>query len=234
MASIRPLDDQLEKIAREELNENSDRLADDLRTLKAWLNKQDYLKSRTDDQFLVTFLRGCKHSLEKTKFKIDKFYSVRTSAPELFSNRDPLDPVIADVIKHQMFVPLPKVSSVDGARLFVFRPGRFDVKSFSLEDVMKVFFLGFDIMFTDDDNVAVAGQRIIFDIGDMTVSHIMQMTPTLVRRSMTLMQDASPLRLKGFHFVNMSLAFETALKLVKSFMSEKSRNRVNFRVFTDF
>ncbi|KAI8427674.1 hypothetical protein MSG28_002138 [Choristoneura fumiferana] len=40
---------------------------------------------RYNDQWLTTFLRGCKFSLERAKEKIDLYYSVRTTAPDMFA-----------------------------------------------------------------------------------------------------------------------------------------------------
>lgn len=37
-----------------------------------------------DDQWILTFLRGCKFSLERTKEKIDLFYTLKTSVPEFW------------------------------------------------------------------------------------------------------------------------------------------------------
>jgi hypothetical protein len=37
---------------------------------------------------IITFLRGCKFSLERTKEKLDMYYTLRTALPEFFSNRD--------------------------------------------------------------------------------------------------------------------------------------------------
>lgn len=42
-----------------------------------------------DDQFLVSFLRGCKYSYEKSKEKLDMYFTVRSAIPEFFSDRDP-------------------------------------------------------------------------------------------------------------------------------------------------
>lgn len=44
----------------------------------------------------MTFLRGCKFSLERTKEKFDLYYSVRSAAPELFKVKytDPIFDVI--------------------------------------------------------------------------------------------------------------------------------------------
>lgn len=52
-----------------------------------------------DDQFLITFLRGCKFSIQKAKEKIDLFFTVREEIPELIRNRDPLGKRMGAMIK---------------------------------------------------------------------------------------------------------------------------------------
>jgi hypothetical protein len=53
----------------------------------------------SDSQWLITFLRGCKFSLERTKEKLDMFYTFRSAVPEFFKNRDPLRPELREIIK---------------------------------------------------------------------------------------------------------------------------------------
>lgn len=87
-ANIRPLNEELKKITENDLNEMENRISDDIADLRTWIEKQPHLKARTDDQFLVAFLRGCKYSLEKAKSKMDYFYTMRTMMPELFAHNE--------------------------------------------------------------------------------------------------------------------------------------------------
>lgn len=50
-----------------------------------------------DDQWIVTFLRGCKYSLERTKEKLDLYYSIRVTAPELYGIR-PNNPLFDEIL----------------------------------------------------------------------------------------------------------------------------------------
>lgn len=52
-----------------------------------------------DDQWILTFLRCCKFSLQKTKEKIDAYYTIRNLMPEFFENRDPFEPEIQEYLK---------------------------------------------------------------------------------------------------------------------------------------
>lgn len=108
---IRPLSTELANVAKTELNENPAKIAEDIEYIRNWLQMQPHIVSRTgkkstsnidlsqsqtrvfssipDDQFLVSFLRGCKYSYEKTKEKLDMYFTVRSAIPEFFYDRDP-------------------------------------------------------------------------------------------------------------------------------------------------
>lgn len=47
----------------------------------------------------MAFLRGCKFSLERSKEKLDMFYTLRSIVPEFYGNRDPLDNRIQEILK---------------------------------------------------------------------------------------------------------------------------------------
>jgi hypothetical protein len=97
--NVRPLTPALQLLAADELNETPERLITDLQLLKDWIKQCPHLKVRTDDQFLVTFLRGCKFSLEKAKQKFDLYYTVRSHLPEVMLNRDPYDDKMKKLIR---------------------------------------------------------------------------------------------------------------------------------------
>jgi hypothetical protein len=99
MSKIRPLSDLLAKKAADELNEVPDRVPNDLAAIKQWLEKSPHINARTDDQFLMIFLRGCKYSLEKVKEKLDMYYTVRTALPQIMGKRDPLDAKVQSLVK---------------------------------------------------------------------------------------------------------------------------------------
>lgn len=53
----------------------------------------------SDDQRIMTFLRGCKFSLEKTKRKLDMYFTMRTAVPEFFNDRDVTRPELQEILK---------------------------------------------------------------------------------------------------------------------------------------
>lgn len=99
MISIRPLSEDLQKIAIEDLNEEPSKIKEALLEIKEWLSKQPHIKSRTDDQFLVNFLRINRYDLEKTKEQLDKYWTLHTVYPEFYRNRDPDDELMKKYLK---------------------------------------------------------------------------------------------------------------------------------------
>lgn len=96
--NVRELSVDLAAKAKSELNESTKRVPDDLEALRVWVGKQEHIAARTDDQFLIAFLRGCKYSLERAKEKLDTYYTVRTAIPEFFQQRDPNDAKLQEVM----------------------------------------------------------------------------------------------------------------------------------------
>jgi hypothetical protein len=96
---IRELSPALQKVACEQLFEEPDKIQEMVQFIRDWIAKSPHLKARTDDQFLVTFLRCCKYSIERTKQKIDLFYTLRTHMPEWIQDRDPQKLRIREILR---------------------------------------------------------------------------------------------------------------------------------------
>nr|ATY51904.1 CTD6 [Heliconius melpomene] len=222
---IRPLCPELEAKARAELNEDPQRIASDVQHIKDWLAKQPHLRARSDDQWIVGFLRGCKYSLERTKEKLDLYYSMRGLAPELFSAK-PSNPMSKEIMNIGVYFVLPKSATPDAPRVAIIRPGVYDPDKYKINDIFSVSILIQRILMKEDDNVIVSGMRTILDLEGVTVAHYLQMTPAVMKRMAVLSQDASPMRMKGTHYINTPPGFETVFNTMKLLLNEKNRNRL--------
>ncbi|XP_059622425.1 alpha-tocopherol transfer protein-like [Phlebotomus argentipes] len=227
MPNIRPLSEPLAKKAEKELFEVPERIDEDVTALRTWIAKQPHLRSRTDDQFLVTFLRGCKYSLERAKAKIDLYYTVRTSMKEMLMDRDPLSERNMELIRMGVGLPLPNTVTPDGPRIVLIRPGVYEPDKFSIVDIMRISLMANDMHLIEDDQMMVAGQIGILDLANTTMAHFLQFTPTLTKKMTVMNQEAMPIRLKGFHYINTPPGFETVYNMFKRFLNEKNRNRLH-------
>lgn len=106
----------------------------------------------------------------------------------------------------------------------------------------------------EDDTVVISGFRTILDLEGVTLAHYLQMTPAVMKKMAVLsqvhkivyfrfdkilygllsyytllsifLQDASPMRMKGTHYINTPTGFESVFNVIKNLLNEKNRQRV--------
>ncbi|KAJ6645817.1 Alpha-tocopherol transfer protein-like [Pseudolycoriella hygida] len=223
---IRELSPEVALVAKTELNENPSKIGEDIEYLRKWLQMQQHIVPRTDDQFLVSFLRGCKYSYEKSKEKLDMYFTVRSAIPEFFYDRDPSYTNLKEAISRGVTLPLPIPEKYNSSRVMLIRHGVYDPQKLGIEDVMKVAYMINDILIMEDDFAIVCGQTILIDLRGLTLSHVGQCTPSIIKKMTHSIQEAYPVRQKGIHFVNPSSIFDAVFKIFYNFMSSKIKKRI--------
>lgn len=223
MLLIQP-SDEMSKQIRVELNENIATRDSDLQIIKEWLAKQPHLPKIDDDRMLMTFLRGCKFSLEKCKQKLDMYFTMRTAAPEFFSNRDITRPEMREICNLVQIPPLPGLTK-NGCRVTVMRGKEKEVPTPNVAECMKLVMMIGDVRLREELR-GVAGDIYILDASVATPAHFAKFTPTLVKKFFVCVQEAYPVKLKQVHVVNVSPFVDTIVNFVKPFLNEKIRNRI--------
>jgi len=94
---IRPLPPDLLEHAIKKLNEDPKRRAADVQAIREWFKKQPHIIADPSDQLIISFLRACKFSLERTKEKLDLYYTVKSALPELFGGCDFRDKKLREI-----------------------------------------------------------------------------------------------------------------------------------------
>ncbi|ETN68021.1 SEC14 [Anopheles darlingi] len=222
---VRPILDCLKAKAASELNEKEKTIPEELEMIRTWIKQSGHIRGRMDDQFLLGFLRACKHSLERVKEKLDTYYTIRSVLPEVMRKRDPLDPFLRKVIRMGVSVPLPKTVKPDDPKIMLIRADAFDGDVCDFPDILKVFTMIGDILLRDDDQMVICGQAAIIDFGHSSSGHLFNFNLSFLRKASILNQQGSPLRQKGFHFINTPKGFDLVLNIFKGLMTEKNRNR---------
>lgn len=210
---------------RQALNEDVDTRQTDLEHIKEWLLKQPHLPDTWDEDRLMTFLRGCKFSLEKTKRKLDMYFTMRTACPEFFSNRDITSPELQKIASLGTIPPLPGLTP-DGKRVVVLRSKERDIDTPPITDVFKLILMVGDVRLSAEET-GVAGDVYILDASVVSAQHFSKVTPSLAKRFLVCVQEAYPVKLKEVHVVNVSPLVDTIVSWVKPFIKEKIRNRIH-------
>jgi len=227
-------DEDLMEAAKKDLGEDPVRVAQDLEIIKTWIKKSPHLHSiKQDDEFLKMFLRGCKFSLEKTKEKLDFFFTVRGNLPTWFDNWDPRLPEIRNIIKAGIYIPLPGYDK-HGRKVIVMRGGLSDPNTMKKEDEFKASGMLMESALNGDKQAVIRGIVLLQDLEGMTLSHALAVSPAVMKKAMTVWQDAYPSRPKALHFLNMPSAMESVFKMAQGFQNEKMRARNHVHPVGDY
>ncbi|KAB7496405.1 Alpha-tocopherol transfer protein-like [Armadillidium nasatum] len=198
---------------------------DDIEYIRKWIKKQPHLHIRTDDYFILRFLRGCKFSLEKTKQKIDMHYTLKAMIPEWFQNRDPEDPKIREILKLGVMLPL-KDADDKGRRIFICRNSVYDPKEYTIDELTKAIYILIDVFYEVDEIHQITGIVMIMDLKGTTAAHFLQFSPSAMKKSTVLWQDGYVTRNKCLHYVNVNSYFESMFKIFSVFLNEKMKSRI--------
>lgn len=91
--------EKVQKIAKKELRENESAREQSLDQLKDWIKKnRDIENVRTDDLFLLRFLRAKKFSVPMAEQMLLKYLNLRHTFPTMIKSLDFLEPKVASLI----------------------------------------------------------------------------------------------------------------------------------------
>jgi len=217
--------DELQAAAVAELAEDPKQLQEMMKILRDWIDKSPHLHSiRKDDAVLMTFLRGCKYSLERSKEKLDFFYSVRSNLPEWFDEWDPRQDYVQTILKAGVYLPLHGYDK-KGRFVILMRNGQVDPNSMKLENSFKVSTMVTELAMVNNPQAIIKGFVIIQDMEGMGAAHAMQINPTIAKKAMTVWQDSQPIRPKAMHFLGMPTVMVSIFNMMQALQKEKMRER---------
>lgn len=115
------LSDEVKKIAKDELREDESSRKQSLKQMRDWLAKnKDVENIRTDDVFLLRFLRCKKFSVPMAQQQLLKYLNMKKAMPHLITNLDYLSPVVIDLIDNGYIFASPIRDSKGRRVIFYF------------------------------------------------------------------------------------------------------------------
>lgn len=222
MAKIRPLAPELAEVARSKLNEVDEHIPQRVAELRNWMLEQPYLKARTDDQFLLGFLRFCKYSLDDTKARLMYYYTYKSStAVEMFKGRPLVDDAILTICRAGILATLPNPLGPGGPRIHFTRMAKIDTSIHTVIDIFRFHTMRSEIEINTDDNWIISGVLEIIDFSKIPFSLIRQFEPNLFKKMAAYLEYGIPTNLVGTHIVNASREAQLVLGLVRLCMKQK-------------
>lgn len=122
---------------------------------------------------------------------------------------------------------MPNTETPGSPRIILIRHGAYDPNLYTIQDVIKVSTMINDIQLRNDDNLVVAGQVGILDMAGVQAQHFAQYNPKFIKKMTMMSHEGSPLRHRGFHYINTPAGFEQVFNVFKSVMNEKRKENVS-------
>ncbi|ELT98701.1 hypothetical protein CAPTEDRAFT_191749 [Capitella teleta] len=181
---------------------------------------------RTNTILLLSFLRPAKFSQIRAREIIENQLSMRNVCPKWFKNIDTTEVDIINYLKDGPMLPLPGRDD-EGRQVTLFRIGKVNPKSekHSIDIEMRTGTVT-SLLMSQDEDIQVNGRVLIFDFTGYTTKHLSRMTGDTAKKCFRAWQDATPSRVKMFHYYNAGPFFETLLTLFRPFVKKKFLERI--------
>ncbi|XP_077261244.1 retinol-binding protein pinta-like [Temnothorax americanus] len=217
------IDDKL--YAATQLNETDKNRENSIAEIRHWIEENDdLLRGQLDDFLILRFLRVCKFNFEKTKIRIRNHYQQRSDLPEWYMNKDPFLPELQELLDMGMYLPLRNPD--DQGRLVIILRLIYNPKKHQVADIAKVGMMALETAIKYYPAASIHGYTLFIDLANITVRHIAQYGPYMLKNSVRLWQNY-PMRIQLINMFNAPLIFDYTAKILKSLMTEKLKNRFN-------
>ncbi|XP_072938111.1 alpha-tocopherol transfer protein-like [Epargyreus clarus] len=194
--------------------------------IKQWLSRQPHLPQDIEDVLLRRFYTSCGRNMERIKRTIDLFFTIRSTAPELFCKRDPWSAEIRRVFEITDMLPLPNKTK-ENYKVFIYRLNNPDLDLFNFTDAVKTFFMLADTRLTEEDDIP-SGEIPIFDSANVSLKFIGKVNLSVLRKYMVYTQEAIPIRLKQVHVINAPSYISKIYALCKPFLKSEVAKLIKF------
>lgn len=224
------LDSESKKVARDELHEIESDVTTAVQTFRKWvLEQKDWLKSPTDFEFLLRFLRVRKYSQVGARQTLENFMGNFTNNPDWFANVDPAESKVQELLKLGIYVS-PKKPDKDKRRVLIARLGSIDPeklkKVYGPAAIFRTICLVANWV-VRDEHAQVHGIKVLIDWTGITLQHTTLMfTEGNAKKFVNFMQNSLPKRLKQINMYNEPPFFDALFAIISSFMKEKTKSRV--------
>ncbi|GFX92762.1 alpha-tocopherol transfer protein-like [Trichonephila clavipes] len=208
-------------VAREELGETPESTESCLRLLKEMLREQNEFTPRTDDDYLMRFLRCRKFDSKKAFKMIREHYKFRKMNPGVYISPSSIEQVLRACI----FDFLPHRDH-KGRAIYVIRFNRWNPDKVPFTDFVAAGNLVAENVL-DNPVTQINGYIGLWDYAGFTFKQFrMFCNPKNTLMLANLMQDRFPGRFKIAYCVNCLPMVSTVWSILKQLMKEKFKNRV--------
>ncbi|XP_041980370.1 alpha-tocopherol transfer protein [Aricia agestis] len=178
---------------------------------------------RMDDDFLVRFLRARQFVPQRAHRLMVNYYKFKDDYPELFD----VYPLDLRRIGDAHVVAVPPYRDQDGRRLLFYRIGPWDPKEIPIDDILKGTIFALELGALEPRNQILGGVA-LFDLEDLTMQHVWQITPSVASKIVKLLVSSFPATTHAIHIVNNSWIFDKMYSIFRPFLTKSMQARIFF------
>lgn len=224
------LDQKFVRKAEKELHEKPAQVSAHIASLRRWLTSMPHLKCRTDDRFLLRFLRIAKFDQSRAQVLLDNYVTIRKSpkgTPSWFQYPAIDSFEVTEYLKYPFHIFLGHTSEGEG--VYMSTTKYWDVEKMSFDQLIRCIYMSVDAVGQDQCS-QINGIKVLLDLGH---SDKKQLSFFENRKNffalMRNWQDAFPMRIRAVVYVNEPLFFDVIFALMKSapFLKEKFKKKLH-------
>ncbi|GBM86772.1 Alpha-tocopherol transfer protein-like [Araneus ventricosus] len=187
------------------------------------------LKCRTDDEFLLQFLRARKFNVKNAFARLQTLYQVMSKTfADVYADID--DERAKKAFGSGFGSHLP-FRDREGAAVVLMRMSSWKVEDIDVCSIMNCS-AALHLSAADYPATQVCGLHLLADVKGTTLKHMRCLSPRFLYLVSKALRDTLPVRFKGIHLINASAIFRYIWSIVNIFLSEKIRKR-NSSTFDD-
>ncbi|KAJ8277667.1 hypothetical protein GJAV_G00078330 [Gymnothorax javanicus] len=213
--------------ARLELNENPDTLHQDIQQVRDMIiTRPDIGFLRTDDLFILRFLRARKFNQIETFKLLAQYFQYRQQNLDMFQRFKADDPGIKRALMDG-FPGVLETADQYGRKVLILFASNWDQSRNSFTDILRAILLSLEVLI-EDPELQINGFILIIDWSNFSFKQASKLTPTMLKLAIEGLQDSFPARFGGIHFVNQPWYIHALYTIIKPFLKDKTRKRVKF------
>ncbi|XP_074039558.1 retinol-binding protein pinta isoform X2 [Leptinotarsa decemlineata] len=210
-------------------NKTKENAEEDVKIVKEWAESQPHLPEAPNNHMIMCFLMMNKFSIENAKQKIDMYYTMRSLFPDFFENKHPLSPHMLNTMDDLCFLPLPKTTD-EGYRVTIIQAFHDNTENFDICNFFALAYNVIEVRFQEDYPV---GDVIIYDFTNLRMGHLVQFTPTIMKKTATILEKTYNNNVKQVHCVNYPKFAEPVINLSMKMVKPKLAQRFRFHKEVD-
>jgi hypothetical protein len=195
---------------------------EDVKILSKWMAKQPHLP-KVPELHLVLFLQSCYYRIEPAKIAIDNFFTMRTLCPDLFGTPS------VESLKEELSVGsinlLPKTTP-EGYAVICMK--LLDPAPEHYRHVNQINLLDLITMWNLHQKGTSNGVLALFDMKGISFGHLTRVNLVAMKKHLFYVQEATPVRIKGLHCINVAPFTDKLVKMAKPFLKKELLDMLNF------